>query len=347
MSVEHYPRRVTNPLRARLVATGLGVLAIAGVGFAIASPGDDASAAECPAQFKLDFSGLPAGTILSEQYANFGVHISAVANGGHPDALIVFDTNAPPTHDPDLAVDIGNIAVLAENVTDSNGDGLVDDPDENNFGGRVTFTFDQDVSIGSFLFVDHDHQAADHAAAYDANGNLIKKVTIPIAGNASVQSIAVNADGVRRFELVYRDSAGFTGIEVECQQAGGTATPTPTSAGGATPTPTSAAVATPTPTSAALATATPTRAAVATPTPVVAAVATPTPAAQQPVAVAAAVQPPAPAVAPQPAAIPSGGGNPVADTGAFNWIAVALMSFGLAMTAGGAFASVREIKRRG
>ena len=169
---------------------------------------------------------LPAGTILSEQYAGFGVHISAVANGGHPDALIVFDSNAPPTHDPDLAVDIGNIAVLAENVDDNNGDGLVDDPDENNFGGRVTFSFDQDVRIGSFLFVDHDHQPADHAAAYDASGNLITKVMIPVAGNGSVQSIAVNADGVRRFELVYRDSAGFTGIEVECEQPGGGPTPT-------------------------------------------------------------------------------------------------------------------------
>jgi hypothetical protein len=333
MSKERAPRHLSNyPRRAWLWGIGLGVVAMAAAGLSTISPAEEAFSAECPAQFTLDFNGLPAGTILGEQYANFGVHISAVANGDHPDALIVFDTNAPPTHDPDLAVDIGNIAVLAENVTDRNGDGLVDDPDENNFGGRVTFTFDQDVSIGSFVFVDHDHHAADHAAAYDASGNLITKVLIPIAGNGSVQTINVNADGVRRFELVYRDSAGFTGIEVECEQPGGTPTATPAIAG-ATPT------------------ATPAAAGVATPTPAAASVITPSPAAaaQQPVAVAAAVQPPAPApqaAAPQPATVPSMGGAPSDGGRALSWAAVALVGLGLTLTAGGALASVREIRRR-
>src|SRR3989304_4724926 len=97
------------------------------------SRGAGAVDGSCPGPFTIDFAGLAAGTILGEQYAAQGVHISGVANGGFPDALIVFDTNAPPTHDPDLAVGIGNIAVLAKDLTDSNGDGLVDDPDENNF----------------------------------------------------------------------------------------------------------------------------------------------------------------------------------------------------------------------
>jgi hypothetical protein len=348
MNNERAPRvagRLTMP--AQLAGITLGALAIAAAGFIAVFSSHTALSAECPAQFTLDFNDLPPGTILSEQYADLGVHISAQANGDHPDAVIVFDTNAPPTHDPDLAVDIGNIAVLAENVRDSNGDGLVDDPDENNFGGTVTFTFDQDVSIGSFVFVDHDHQPADFAAAYDASGNLITKVLIPIAGNGSVQTVDVNADGVRRFELVYRDSAGFTGIEVECEQPGGTPTATPAGAG-ATPTatPTGGGGPTPTATSAALATPTPTRAAVATPTPVVAgAVATPTP--QQPVAVAAAVQPPAPGAAePRPAAVPSGGGLPSDGGRTLSWAALALLAAGLALTTGGALEAVRQIRRR-
>jgi len=309
---------------AWLCGVGLGIVAMVAAGLFTVSPAQDAVAAECPAQFTLDFSGPPAGTILDEQYANFGVHISAVANGGHPDELIVFDTNAPPTHDPDLAVDIGNIAVLAENVDDANGDGLVDDPDENNFGGHVTFTFDQAVRIGSFLFVDHDHQPADFAAVYDASGNLITKVAIPIAGNGSVQEIAVNADGVRRFELVYRDSAGFTGIEVECQQPGWTPTATPAGPGAGTPTPAAGGQATPTP-GAAGQTTSPTSG-------------------QQPVAVAGLVQP---AAQPQPATVPSMGGAPSDGGAALSWTAVALMSAGLAMSTGGALAAVREIRRRG
>jgi len=223
-----------------------------------------------PPGFVIDFSGLPAGTILGEQFAAQGVHISAEANGDFPDALIVFDTDAPPTHDPDLAVDIGNIAILAKNLDDDNGDGLVDDPDENDFGGRAIFTFDQPVHIGSIIIVDHDHQPSDHIDAYDSAGNLIKSVLIPVLGNGSVQTVDLNADGVSRLELVYRDSMGFTGIEVECvpgtgtpTPVGETATPTATPGEAVTPTPTATPGEEVTPT----ATATPTTALTPTPTP--------------------------------------------------------------------------------
>jgi hypothetical protein len=248
------------------------------------------ASAACQGNFTINFGGLAHGAVVHDQYSAQGVQVSVQANEGFPDAIIVFDTNRPATHDPDLAVNIGNIAILAKNLTDSNSDGLVDDPDENNFGGKVTFTFDQDVNIGSFVFVDHDHQPADFAAAYDASGSLIKKVFIPIAGNGSVQTVNVGADGVRRFELVYRDSGGFTGIEVMCPSA---ATPTGTPAGGgATATP-AGATATPV---AGGGQSTPTprpTAAAATPTPAVQAVsATSTPAATAPSAVAAAVSRP-------------------------------------------------------
>ncbi len=200
---------------------------------------------ECPPPgLVIDFAGLAHGTILGEQYASQGVHISAVGTNG-PDAAIVFDTNLPPTHDPDLAVDIGNIAILAQNLNGSGGDGIVDDPDENNFGGKVTFTFDQPVHIGSITIVDHDHQASDHIDAYDSNGNLIKSVVIPVLGNGSVQTVDINADGVSRLELVYKDSMGFTGPEVECVP--GTGTPTPITET-ATPTATPGQEVTPTPT---------------------------------------------------------------------------------------------------
>jgi hypothetical protein len=198
---------------------------------------------ECPPPgLVIDFAGLAHGTILGEQYGSQGVHISAVGTNG-PDAAIVFDTDLPPTHDPDLAVDIGNIAILARNLNGSGSDGIVDDPDENNFGGKVTFTFDQPVHIGSITSVDHDHQASDHIDAYDANGNLIKSVAIPVLGNGSVQTVAINADGVSRLELVYKDSMGFTGPEVECVPG----TPTPITET-ATPTATPGQEVTPTPT---------------------------------------------------------------------------------------------------
>ena len=112
----------------------------------------------------ISLAGLPAGTIItSDQFAAQGVHISVEARGGNdfPDKLIVFDTNSTDEDlDEDLRTpEIGNILILAHDLDDDNGDGLVDKPDENNFGGVVTFTFDQPVTISSFNFIDHDHPA--------------------------------------------------------------------------------------------------------------------------------------------------------------------------------------------
>ena len=82
-----------------------------------------------------------------------------------------------------------------------------------------------------------------------------RRCLIPVLGNGSVQTISINADGVSRLELVYKDSAGFTGIEVECVPGTGTPTPitqtaTPTPGQEVTPTPTatSGQEVTPTPT---------------------------------------------------------------------------------------------------
>ena len=222
-------------------STGVCALFVTLIALAASAAPRDANAA-CSGPFTIDFAGLPAGTIIGEQYAEFGVHISGVANEGFPDALIVFDTNAPPTHDPDLAVDIGNIAIFAKNLTDTDGDGLVDDPDENNFGGTATFNFDQAVTIGSLLWIDKDASHPNFVVAYDAAGQVLVSVPVPQGANASVQTVEVNADGVRRLELLYQESGGFTGIEVVCEQA------TPTPASTAPPTPVvAAATATPAP----------------------------------------------------------------------------------------------------
>ena len=255
-----------------------------GGGSATPTPTSTGAPGPCPTQgFVLDFSALPPGTILGEQFASLGVHISGIANRDFPDAVVLFDSNAPPTHDPDLFVHLGNIALLPLNLTDGNHDGLVDDPDENNYGGKQIYTFDQPVHIGSFLFIDKDHGTPDHAFAYDAGGNLIKTALIPVAGNGSVQEIEVNADNVSKLVIDYRDSAALTQIEVNCVP-GPTGTPTATPTGPAeTPTATPTATATPseeteTPTGPAeTPTPTPTETGAETPTPTETGAETPTP----------------------------------------------------------------------
>jgi hypothetical protein len=183
---------------------------------------DDAQAQAAPCEeLVLDFAGLPKGTLLGEQYAAQGIHISGNANeAGRPDQLIVFDSNASGTRDPFMEVDIGNLAIIPEHLNDPNGDGLVDDPNNTEEGGVQIYEFDHPRVVRSFVIVEIDHgvQASQQAFAFDADGNLIKQVPILIAGPGSVQTVQVDASGVSRLEIRYRDSAGVTDIDLGCAE---------------------------------------------------------------------------------------------------------------------------------
>ena len=234
----------------------------------------------------LNFAGLPHGTVLGEQFASAGIHISGDAiQSSQPDALVVFDSNTHHRPDTgDIEVGIGNLAVIPNTIIDANGDGLVDDFRDSFAGGTQIYTFDQDVTIKSFIIVDKDSRSAGTATAFAAGGGVVAMVSIPNAGNGSVQTIDLNASGVRRLEIFYNDSGGVTAIDLECPPTptpsptgtpSATGTPTPTPSGTATP----SATATPTPTPSATATPTPTPSPTATPTetPTEVPAATPTP----------------------------------------------------------------------
>ena len=184
--------------------------------------GDNAEAQVAPCQdLVLDFAGLPRGTHLGEQYAASGIHISGNANeDGKPDQLIVFDTNRTDTRDPQVEVGIGNVAIIPEHLIDLNGDGLVDDPNNTQGGGRQVYTFDHDRTVRSFVIVDIDHgdPRTPHALAFDANGNQLARVPLIIGPGANVQTVQMNVSGVRRLEIFYRDSAGVTDIDLGCAE---------------------------------------------------------------------------------------------------------------------------------
>jgi hypothetical protein len=208
---------VENGLRRATFGRAFVVAAVFG-GLLISAPGT-AGAQVAPCEpLVLDFAGLAAGTLLNEQYAADGIHISAIANEGRPNQLIVFDSNASGTPDPDLEAGIGNLAIIPENVNDTNGDGLVDVPSDSIRGGKQIYTFDHDRVVNSFVIVDIDHgvQSSQQASAFDGNGNLIVKVPILIGADGNVQTVQVNASGVRRLEITYRDSAGVTDIDLGC-----------------------------------------------------------------------------------------------------------------------------------
>jgi hypothetical protein len=176
-----------------------------------------AQVAPCESLF-LDFAGLPAGTLLGEQYAADGIHMSAIANEGRPNQLIVFDADAPWTPDPDLMGASGNLAIIPEHLIDDDLNGLVDVPNDSIRGGKQIYTFDHERTVGSFTIADIDHgvPSSHYASAFDGAGNLIVQVPIVIGADGNVQSVDVNASGVRRLEITYRDSSGVTDMELGC-----------------------------------------------------------------------------------------------------------------------------------
>ncbi|HED53387.1 MAG TPA: hypothetical protein ENJ00_04210 [Phycisphaerales bacterium] len=107
------------------------------------------------------FESLVHGEIITNQFADVGLQISAV-NFQLPGAMpIAFDSQMLGTSDPDLqgpswatgnlAPDtvLGKVIIVPENMVDADGDGIVDDPDDEGSrpAGEIVLTFD-DVMTG-------------------------------------------------------------------------------------------------------------------------------------------------------------------------------------------------------
>lgn len=131
-------------IKRLLMMCSLGVLATAGV---------------APAAV-ITFDDIPAGSFVGAQYfLSHGVLIAADnARPTGPDVATTFNSNQSSPWDVDLVYAwnggnlngqrLNNLLSIAENVTDSNGNGLIDRPDDENRGGQLFFTFT--IPISSF-----------------------------------------------------------------------------------------------------------------------------------------------------------------------------------------------------
>ncbi|MBK8976535.1 MAG: hypothetical protein IPM29_11510 [Planctomycetes bacterium] len=167
----------------------------------------------CPTQLSFDETstgvpwGLPAGTWMRDQLNGMGVTISATNNTpGHPNKAILFDTLNPTGGDWDLRTPnpsapgntepLGFVLIIAENDIDLNGDGLVDDPDDEAGGGTLRITWDYDVTFLSTRVLDVDGGEIDYLRLFDAMGNEISTTLIPDAPDGAVQRITPSPTGV-------------------------------------------------------------------------------------------------------------------------------------------------------
>ncbi|MBX3001654.1 MAG: choice-of-anchor A family protein [Caldilineaceae bacterium] len=198
----------------------------------------------------LDLSGLPAGTILDNQLP--GLTIWATNNHPtHPNKAIIFDSANPTGGDYDLgtpnqefggpgvgaggrrgqrwenAFPLGNLVIIAENDADVNGDGLVDSPNDEGMGGKLTFELAAVKDLDTIRVVDVDGgDIGGYVHVYGSNGQLLKTVDIVSTGDNGVQVVHVRERNVKRLEVELIGSGGVNTFST-CQ-AIATPTPTPT-----------------------------------------------------------------------------------------------------------------------
>lgn len=97
----------------------------------------------------------------------------------------------------------GNLLIHAEDLGDSDGDGLLDDPDDYASGARFHFDFDTTVCIEGLTVVDLEPNENGYLRMFDASGSEILNQQIIGLGNNSAQVLDPNVCGVASvvFEL--------------------------------------------------------------------------------------------------------------------------------------------------
>jgi hypothetical protein len=193
-----------------------------------------------PIDFGTDADGntLPAGTLVNEQWSAWGVHVTAESDSSRkPDQAILFDSANPSGNDSDLGTPnedfggpgVGNggeagtagenteaqgmLLILPEDVNDSNGDGLVDDPNDARAGGFMTFTFDQPYRVDTVQLVDMDGGEWDNTVkVFDMDGNLIDYLNFAPLGDNSYQEARIDAMNVGQLSFELAGSGAISAI---------------------------------------------------------------------------------------------------------------------------------------
>jgi len=182
---------------------------------------------ECPAD--IDFDGLPAGTVLSNQFE--GVIISAHANNRSVHQAMIFDSGNPTGSDHDLGTPnedfggpgigpgggigqagenntaLGNVIIISE-------DGDSNDPDDNGKGGQLFFEFTHPTNLSYLYVLDQDTGKEATINVYGAENSLIETQIVPTPGNGDNGVFRVDFDltDVHRLEVDMPGSGAIASV---------------------------------------------------------------------------------------------------------------------------------------
>ncbi len=200
--------------------------------------------------FETDSIGipLPAGTKINQVFGAGGNGpIDVTVSGTPTNQAIIFDSNCPPGGvpgdcsggDDDLGtpnaasggpgrigaagaasntVELGNILIIAEDLVDGDGDGLVDDPDDADIpGSKITFDFSTlgvpgtGVTISSITYVEVENSEAGATVLLSDGSTSI--IPLPVTLDNGVKTVNLGpTSGVNIMEVNINGSGGIDNI---------------------------------------------------------------------------------------------------------------------------------------
>ncbi|SLN60138.1 Hint domain-containing protein [Roseisalinus antarcticus] len=156
----------------------------------------------------LNFEGFARGTVIDDEYADKGVHISSIVDGKVNDShspAMVFDSSQPTGGDWDLKTpNLGKVLIVSE-------DGDSHDPDDEACGGTLRFDFDEPVAMDCITLLDVEEGA--RVNMYDEDGNLLNSVHVSTLNNGQKVVDLGDTENVARMDVVFSGSGALDNVK--------------------------------------------------------------------------------------------------------------------------------------
>ncbi len=173
-----------------------------------------------PVEKTIDFDSAPAGTIVSKQFPDVTFSCET-PQASRPDECLLFDSENPTGGDTDLRTeDGGNVLIIAEDVVDADGDGLVDDPDDNGSGGSLTFDFEAPVELRRIGLLDIDENETEGSIVMTRDDGSVVTISIPNTGDGLPQMLQLGIPDVVTATINLQNSGAVTSITYAIGESG-------------------------------------------------------------------------------------------------------------------------------
>ncbi len=205
----------------------------------------------CANRKVINFNQFADGTVLAEQLAAQGIHVTATNNNAsNPQSAIILDT-AVPTGDTDLGTkntSFGGPGLPSLNAITGAGvgnyleqlkalaiSGSASETQSEDAGGTITFSFDLPARIIAASFIDITSKAI---LVGKNGGTQVFSQYLPALGENSLQTVALSdvSGEVTEFSVVLSSEGAIDDLTICADEP--TPTPTPTPSETPTPTPT-------------------------------------------------------------------------------------------------------------